>query len=225
MTSNLPIRLILLLFMIEFVFGLQLQCYSNAHLILPPSTILYTNVTLQSCRCISITPTIFGFQYDSNNRSCYTFQNDSSQSDLRARNNSQVCFLNRTSTTTIATLPYPPITLSTSTDGNTYYQREIVYLNNNQPLTSLALYISVTRSQNPTNPSSYTNFPENALNLTITYTTDRIIFSFELIQGETVPTGSYQLAAQYNLNNKVQPTYNDTYQMQINSYQNVMGHF
>ncbi len=80
------ILLILLLLIIPTIIGISMSCYSNAQLILPPSSILYNNFTLESC------------QYDSNDESCYTFGNDSLRSNIRIKINSQVCFVNGTTT-------------------------------------------------------------------------------------------------------------------------------
>jgi hypothetical protein len=92
------ILLIFLLLIIPTIIGIPMSCYSNAQLILPPSSILYNNFTLESCQCLTIYQNISGFQYDSNDESCYTFGNDSLRSNIRIKINSQVCFVNGTMT-------------------------------------------------------------------------------------------------------------------------------
>lgn len=89
---------ILLLLNIPTTVSLNMSCYSNASLILPVDTIFYNNLTYQSCTCLMIQQNISGFQYDSNQQSCYTFGNNISRTNLRVKINSQVCFVNRTST-------------------------------------------------------------------------------------------------------------------------------
>jgi hypothetical protein len=98
MMAYLTVLLILLRLIIPMIVSLQMNCYSNASLILPPSTIQYNNLTLQSCKCLTIEQSISGFQYNNDEQSCYTFGNDSLLSDIRIKINCQVCFVNRTST-------------------------------------------------------------------------------------------------------------------------------
>ena len=95
---NLNILLVLYLSMISTIITIFLNCYSNARLILPLSAILYNNLTLQSCQCLGIKQNISAFQYDSNEKSCYTYGNDSSRANIRVKVNSQVCFVNQTTT-------------------------------------------------------------------------------------------------------------------------------
>lgn len=73
-----------------------MNCYSNARLILPLSTIIYNNLTLQSCQCLTIPQNISGFQYNTDDKSCCIFGNNSTQTNIRVKMNSQVCFVNRT---------------------------------------------------------------------------------------------------------------------------------
>ena len=94
----LPILLILLLLIISMIISIDLNCYSNARLILLSSATLYKNLTLQSCQCLMIQEDISGVQYNSNEKSCYTFGNDSSRSNIRINTDSQVCFVNQIST-------------------------------------------------------------------------------------------------------------------------------
>ncbi len=83
-----------------------MNCYSNARLGLSSNAILYNNFTLESCQCSMMQSTLFGFQYDSTNNSCYTFGNDLSRSNLRVKINSQVCFIDLTTTTTTVCIEY-----------------------------------------------------------------------------------------------------------------------
>jgi len=93
----LTIKLILFLLSIPPIISIRMTCYSNASLILPPNTILYNNLTLQSCKCLMAQQNMSGFQYNSNGKSCYIFGNNSSLSNIRVTLNSQVCFINQTS--------------------------------------------------------------------------------------------------------------------------------
>jgi hypothetical protein len=95
---ELTIILILLLLIIPTIISTYMNCYSNATIILPSGTILYNNLTFQSCQCLTIQENLEGFQYDNNEQSCYTFGNDSLRSNIRIKMNSQVCFINQTST-------------------------------------------------------------------------------------------------------------------------------
>ncbi len=95
---HLTILSILLLSIVPTIISIYMSCYFNARLILPPSALLYNSLTLQSCKCLMTQPNVSGFQYDSNNQSCYTFGNDSSRANLRVQTNSQVCFLNQIAT-------------------------------------------------------------------------------------------------------------------------------
>lgn len=73
-----------------------MNCYSNARIILPLSTIIYNNSTLQSCQCLVNQKNISGFQYNSDERSCCIFGNDSLVTNIRVKRNSQICFVNQT---------------------------------------------------------------------------------------------------------------------------------
>lgn len=68
-------------------------CFIDASLILPPSSILYSNVTFESCRCLLLEEDVHGFQYNNESSSCYTIGNDSSLANLQITNHSRVCFL------------------------------------------------------------------------------------------------------------------------------------
>jgi hypothetical protein len=94
----LTIKLILCLLSIPPIISIRMTCYYNASLILPSNTILYNNLTLQSCQCFMVQQNMSGFQYNSNGESCYIFGNNSSLSNIRVTLNSQVCFINQTST-------------------------------------------------------------------------------------------------------------------------------
>ena len=93
---DLMILLILLLLILPMIISISMGCYSNAYLILPSNTTVYTNFTLQSCQCLMINSDAAGFQYNIDDQSCSVFNNDSSRSDLLVKINSQVCFINRT---------------------------------------------------------------------------------------------------------------------------------
>jgi hypothetical protein len=51
------------------------------------------------------------------------------------------------------------------------------------------------------------------------------MYIFQLISGKTIVTGRWQITSQFNLNGQVRSTINDTYVIQIQSYQDISGHF
>lgn len=133
-----------------------------------------------------------------------------------------------TITTTVSTttaLPSPPLSISTSVSGNSFYQAEVVNLNTQSQLTSLLLIINVSTIDNPSNARSYNTISNSDITQTYTYTNDTIIYTFELVQGVTLQSGSYQLAAQFDLPGVTRPTDMDTYQLKIHSYQDITEYF
>jgi len=97
MMVSLTIKLILCLLSIPPIISIRMTCYYNASLILPSNNILYNNLTLQSCQCFMLQQNMSGFQYNSNGQSCFIFGNQS-LSNIRVTLDSQVCFINQTST-------------------------------------------------------------------------------------------------------------------------------
>ena len=75
------------------ILSIPITCYINTSLILPSSATLYPNTTLESCRCLLLQEQVYGFQYNSEGKSCYAIGNDSSLTNLQITNYSQVCFL------------------------------------------------------------------------------------------------------------------------------------
>ena len=87
------IALCLIVTIVPSIRSIPIICFINATLSLPPSSILYSNVTFESCRCSLLEEDVHGFQYDNESSSCYTIGNDSSLANLQITNHSRVCFL------------------------------------------------------------------------------------------------------------------------------------
>ena len=109
--------------------------------------------------------------------------------------------------------------------GNNYYQQETISLSNNAPLTSLLIIITVPKTLGVNSPYLYTNFWGSTINTAINYTTDSIMYTYQLISGRTIVTGQWTIVAQFQLIGQARSTSNDTYIIQISSYQDITGHF
>ncbi len=92
-------------------------------------------------------------------------------------------------------------------------------------MTSLLIVITVPKTLTVYQPTSSTNFWGSTVNNIINETDTDIMYIFQLINGKTIVAGSWQIIDQFSLNNEVRPTINDTYIIQIQSYQNISGHF
>lgn len=98
-------------------------------------------------------------------------------------------------------------------------------LTNNVTLTSLSILIIAPKTFGATGMDSYTTFPSGAINKTINETNNTIRFTFELLNGSTIPFGQWYITAQYTLIGQARPTSNDTYTIRIQPYQDIVGHF
>ena len=122
-------------------------------------------------------------------------------------------------------MPLPPAGISTLVGGSNYYATESIKLINNVTLTSLSILIIAPKTFGATGVGSYTNFPSGAINKTINEANNTIRFTFELLNGSTIPIGQWDITVQYNLIGQVRPTSNDTYMIRIPPYQDIVGHF
>jgi hypothetical protein len=129
------------------------------------------------------------------------------------------------STSTSVVLPPPPISTSTSISRSSYYLQESIQLTNNVTLTSLSIIFTIPKTFGLYNPTSYTNFWSNTVANVINNTNVTVMFMFNLINGQTIISGQWTVTVGFNLNGQVRPTSNDTYTIQIGSYQTVYGHF
>jgi hypothetical protein len=118
-----------------------------------------------------------------------------------------------------------PIIITTSISGNNYFNQDSIFLNNSVPLSSLTIITTVPKTFGVNNPASYTTFWSNTVNTFINETSDNVMYIFQLISGKTIVTGRWQITSQFNLNGQVRSTINDTYVIQIQSYQDISGHF
>jgi len=74
-------------------------------------------------------------------------------------------------------------------------------------------------------PSSYATFWDDTTNNAINDTDVSVIYTFELINGQTIASGQWDITAQFSLTGQSRSTSNDTYVIQIGSYQSISGHF
>ncbi len=130
-----------------------------------------------------------------------------------------------TATTIGTTLPSAPVAASASVTGNNYYKQEIILLSNSNILTSLLIKITVPKTLGVNTPYLFTNFWASTVNTAINQTSDSIMYTCELISGRTIVAGQWRITAQYQLTGQDRPTSNDTYIIQIQSYQDIIGHF
>ncbi|UJR26398.1 hypothetical protein I4U23_007730 [Adineta vaga] len=231
--SILLLLLLLFLLIISSIVCIRLDCYNNASLIFLPTAMLYNNLTLLSCQCLLIQQQKSTFQYNSIEQTCYLFDYSLSVTNLQITRNSRVCYYNQTTTTSVYSetttsltiLPYPPITVSTSVTGNNYYTVEKILLKNTVVLTSLIITISVPKNLGLSSPQFYGNYwPEN-MNSTLTSTNDYIIAIFYLMNGRTMQSQTWDFNVQFSLSGLSRSTSNDTYFIQIESFQSINGHF
>ncbi|CAF0760862.1 unnamed protein product [Adineta ricciae] len=230
MNSSLNL-LILLLFSVPLVFCKRCGCYSDASLIDLPNTTLYSNLTLQSCECLFSQQNRSSFQYNSSDQTCCIFDSDIASANLRVAPGCKVCFCNQTTTvdaptsTTSSSLPSPPINVSTAVQGNNYYTVETVYLTNYATLTSLKIVITAPKTLGANSPQIYGNYWSQGTNCTWMVTNTDIIATFYLIPGWTMAPNSWNYNLQFALTGTNRPTVNDTYRIQIDSFQTIDGHF
>ena len=51
------------------------------------------------------------------------------------------------------------------------------------------------------------------------------MYIFQIINGQTIVAGQWEISIQFQLNGQIRSTSNDTYLIQIQSYQPISGHF
>ncbi|CAF1048308.1 unnamed protein product [Adineta steineri] len=122
-------------------------------------------------------------------------------------------------------LPSPPMNVAPSVSNSNYFVKEQLSFTNSIALSSLSITITVPTISGMSSPASSANFPGNTVSLAIATTAASYIYTFQLINGQTLAASNYQLSVQFNLNGTPRSTSNDTYIIQINSYQPVYGHF
>ena len=209
---------------------LQISCYSNASFPNTSTMDYYPNSTFDSCRCLMLSNSIVAFQYDYQQKSCYTMRNISTFADIRVTSSSVFCLLNQTTTTvtstvTTTTLASAPISYSGSASGSNYYTTETVTFSNSNTLTSFAATIIVPKTMTAAYTTSYANFWSGAVALTHNETTNFIQYFFTLNQGNTIVAGSWSFSAQFSLQGVARPTTNDTFSIRIDPYQTITGRF
>ncbi|CAF0855758.1 unnamed protein product [Adineta ricciae] len=213
--------------------SIRLYCYPNADVILPRSTVLYNNATFGFCRCSSTALNASrGFQYDQSTNSCYILTSDVSISNMRVKINSIVCFINSSSTlNAIASTIASTISLSSffnyvsaSTTGGQYFQEEVVSFQNSVVLSNLTITITVQEASGLYNPRSYDTTLGSMTNV-INDTGTEIVYTFSLINGRTLMPAYWNFVAQFSLNNQMRNSSNDTYSIQVGSYEITTGHY
>lgn len=207
---------------------IQLSCYFNASFPILLNVQFYPNITLESCRCLIFNSTVAAFQYNYQQKTCYTMRNMSSLANIRVTPTSLVCWYNRTTTTTApitTTLAQAPLTYNSSTIGSSYYTSETVTFTNTNSLSSFSATILVSKTLGATYAATYTTFWSGAVSLSYNETADFIQYDYNLNQGITIPTGTWSFTAQLSLTGTNRPTANDTFSIRINSYQTITGHF
>ncbi|CAF1104735.1 unnamed protein product [Adineta steineri] len=122
-------------------------------------------------------------------------------------------------------LPSPPINVAPSVSNGNYFVKEQLSFTNSITLSSLSITITVPTISGMSSPASSANFPGNTVSLAISTTAASYMYTFQLINGQTLAAGNWQIAIQFNLDGISRSTSNDTYTIQINSYQPVYGHF
>ncbi|CAF1534200.1 unnamed protein product [Adineta ricciae] len=213
--------------------SIRLYCYPNADVILPRSTVLYNNATFGFCRCSGIELNASrGFQYNQSTNSCYILTSDVPISNIRMKINSIVCFINSSSTlnttasSVSSTISHSPFFnyFSTSVTGGQYFQEETVSFQNSVVLSNLTITIMVQKTSTLYNPSSYDTTlgtMTNAINDTGT----EIVYTFKLINGRTLVPAYWKFVAQFSLNNQMRNSSNDTYSIQVGSYEVATGNY
>lgn len=130
-----------------------------------------------------------------------------------------------TTSASSTSLPSSPTMISTVVGGNIYYATETINIRNNISLTSLSILINVPKTFGAQGTDSYTNFPGDTIYKVWNETSNSIQYIFQLMPGKIVPVGQWQVTAQFSLIGQARPTVNDTYIIQISSYQDITGHF
>jgi hypothetical protein len=115
--------------------------------------------------------------------------------------------------------------ISTSTFGNIYYQEETINFENTITLAYLSIIISVQKTLTINNPHSYETVGGGILSTTIDDTYTRIVYTFNINNGNILWPGQWSVTAQFDLNNQVRDTSNDLYSIQTDSSQIITGHF
>jgi hypothetical protein len=92
-------------------------------------------------------------------------------------------------------------------------------------LTSLSTVFTIPKTFGVHNPQSYTTFWGGTVANVINDTNVDIMYIFHLITGQTIVSGQWKIAVQFNLNGQTRPTQNDTFIIQTGSYQASYGHF
>ncbi|UJR25771.1 hypothetical protein I4U23_007125 [Adineta vaga] len=227
--------LIFLASLAHCIVSIRLSCYANANLTLPSDAVLYDNITIKSCQCLSIQQSlVYGFQYDKSTNSCYIFDSNVSISDLHVKINSRVCFINQSSSLSYTSTSVIPSSsqiisffnyISTTSSGSRFYQEEAVQFENIVTLTELKIIITVQKTPTLTGPHSYVNIGGAFMLNTINTTSTQVVYTFELINGSIIQAGNWTVVAQYYINNQMRDLSNDTYSVQIGSYKIADGYF